>query len=291
MPSQSVIAATSLPFGVHDNPAPQPAVVEADVAFWRPRYCPGLELRRARYRRHTFARHWHSSWSLGVVLEGETRFELSGQGWQAVAGDLVLIPPGVVHDCNPCGSAALGYWMFYLAPALWPLPEPTPAWQPVWPASPHFMALHQLANHLGGEQEDAGSGTVLRSLLETLLAQWPRLTVDGLCRQNGTRCESWLAQVAHQLACELTRSVPLAELSASSGISASHLNRRFAACYGLPPHRYQLQCRLDAAKCLLRAGQGISQVAHTLGFSDQSHFTRWFRRCVGATPARYQAGH
>lgn len=259
----------------------------ADVVFWRPANCPGLELRRARYRRHTFAPHWHACWSLGVVLEGCTRFELSGQHWQAEAGDLVLIPPGVVHDCNPAGMMPLGYWMFYLDSTLWPLPEPMPAWQPVWTASPLFSALERMAAVVAAQHPDSSSEVALRALLQQLLAQWPTHTAPSAA----ALVEPWLLQVAHRLASELTRAVPLAELSAGCGISASHLNRRFAACYGLPPHRYQLQCRLDAAKRLLLDGQAISQVAHTLGFSDQSHFTRWFRRCVGTTPARYQSGH
>jgi AraC-like DNA-binding protein len=66
------------------------------------------------------------------------------------------------------------------------------------------------------------------------------------------------------------------------------LNRRFGAAMGLPPHRYHLQLRIDAAKRKLAAGESIVQVAIDLGFSDQSHFTRLFSRVVGATPAQYQ---
>ena len=80
----------------------------------------------------------------------------------------------------------------------------------------------------------------------------------------------------------------LQELSVRVGISPSHLNRRFGAEVGLPPHRYQLQLRIDAAKARLAAGVPIVQVAADLGFSDQSHFTRLFTRIVGATPAQYQ---
>ena len=91
-----------------------------------------------------------------------------------------------------------------------------------------------------------------------------------------------------QLAAELAHPVALSELSVQVGISPSHLNRRFGAALGLPPHRYHLQLRIDAAKRKLAAGESIVQVAADLGFSDQSHFTRLFSRVVGATPAQYQ---
>ena len=268
-----------------------------EVAFWRPAACAGLELRRARYRRHTFARHLHGVWSLGLVLEGETRFSLHGRDWQAGAGDLVLIPPGEVHDCNPYGETPLGYWMFYLdtPPAISGPLQPTAPWHTlaaVWPAAPDFARWVALAE---AWQQSADAGmTTEPALVERWWAAWAKLLADWPRSVQGaqlTRDDPWLAQVAERLAGELSRPLSLAELSEETGISASHLNRRFAASYGLPPHRYQLQCRLDAAKRLLRRGLLISAVAHELGFSDQSHFTRWFRRCVGATPARYQQGH
>ncbi len=264
-----------------------------EVAFWRPAACPGLELRRARYRRHTFERHLHGVWSLGLVLEGETRFSLHGRDWQAGVGDLVLIPPGEVHDCNPYGETPLGYWMFYIeTPPVLPA-GPWHTLAAVWSAAPAFADWIALA-HAWRDSAEAPSPAEPSGLRQhwwtawaALLAAWPR---DLSARGPGGD-EPWLQQVADRLASELSRPLSLAELSAEVGISASHLNRRFAASYGLPPHRYQLQCRLDVAKRLLRSGLLISAVAHELGFSDQSHFTRWFRRCVGATPARYQQGH
>ncbi|BFR49873.1 AraC family transcriptional regulator [Nitratidesulfovibrio sp. HK-II] len=84
--------------------------------------------------------------------------------------------------------------------------------------------------------------------------------------------------------------VRLNDLARLAGRSRCHLLRMFQQATGLPPHAYQTQLRVEAAKGLLAAGHAISHVAAETGFSDQSHFSRVFRDLTGATPGQYQLG-
>ena len=84
--------------------------------------------------------------------------------------------------------------------------------------------------------------------------------------------------------------VRLDDLARLAGRSRCHLLRMFQQATGLPPHAYQTQLRVEAAKGLLAAGHAISHVAAETGFSDQSHFSRVFRDLTGATPGQYQLG-
>ncbi|MFS9669498.1 helix-turn-helix domain-containing protein [Klebsiella pneumoniae] len=47
--------------------------------------------------------------------------------------------------------------------------------------------------------------------------------------------------------------------------------------------------RTRRAKGLLRQGRAAGEVAHDLGFADQSHLNRHFRAAYGITPGRYQS--
>ena len=80
--------------------------------------------------------------------------------------------------------------------------------------------------------------------------------------------------------------VSLDDLVEVSGLSRFHLLRSFRLAFGLPPHAYQLQQRVFAAKVLLPATP-IARVALDCGFADQSHLTRVFRSFVGITPGAY----
>jgi AraC-like DNA-binding protein len=83
-------------------------------------------------------------------------------------------------------------------------------------------------------------------------------------------------------------SVRLPELADVAGLSPYRLNRLFRAEIGVPPHRYQLDLRVDRAKQLLARGESIAAAAAAVGFADQAHLTRHFRRRVGFTPGRYR---
>jgi len=49
-----------------------------------------------------------------------------------------------------------------------------------------------------------------------------------------------------------------------------------------------LQERIDAALRQVAAGRmTLSEVALSVGFSDQSHFSRAFRKLTGTTPTQY----
>ncbi len=86
-----------------------------------------------------------------------------------------------------------------------------------------------------------------------------------------------------------TRSLRLEEICAESSLSASHLIRAFKHEYGLTPHAYQLNCRIEFCRSQLRAGHSLADVALAAGFSDQAHFQRSFKKFVAATPGQYQA--
>lgn len=70
-------------------------------------------------------------------------------------------------------------------------------------------------------------------------------------------------------------------------MSRFQLVRGFARSFGLTPHAYIVQRRLDAARRLIAAGTGLADAASDCGFADQSHFTRVFVRRYGLTPGSY----
>jgi AraC-like DNA-binding protein len=85
------------------------------------------------------------------------------------------------------------------------------------------------------------------------------------------------------------KATTLDELAAVAGLSRFELVRQFHMSFGLPPHAYRTQLRINKAKRLLASGLPLVEIANALGFADQAHLTRVFKRTVGATPGRYQA--
>jgi len=82
----------------------------------------------------------------------------------------------------------------------------------------------------------------------------------------------------------------LAELAAAVGLSASHLQRRFAARYGLSPAEYLAQRKLGTLKRGLRAGNDVSTALYDAGYGSPSRVYEQGASRLGMTPARYRAG-
>ena len=86
--------------------------------------------------------------------------------------------------------------------------------------------------------------------------------------------------------------ISLEDLSEVAGLSRFHFGRLFRRQFGISPASYVERSRLERAKVMIRHDQmALAEIAHALGFSDQSHFTRRFRRHEGCTPSEYRQDH
>jgi len=100
----------------------------------------------------------------------------------------------------------------------------------------------------------------------------------GLSAKSARRVEEYLRE-------HFTKKVHVAELAAVAGISPNHFIVRFSKTFGMPPHRYLINLRLDFAEKMLVEGEiPIAEIAYLTGFSDQSHLATTMKRYRGRTP-------
>jgi len=77
------------------------------------------------------------------------------------------------------------------------------------------------------------------------------------------------------------------DLARYIGLSQSALERRFRRVVGLSPKNYASLARLRHAVRLQATGADLTTVAHSAGYSDQSHFIKDFRRATGSAPSTF----
>ncbi len=82
----------------------------------------------------------------------------------------------------------------------------------------------------------------------------------------------------------------LGELATAVGLSASHLQRRFRARFGLSPAEYLAQRKLGTLKSALRAGRDVSAALYDAGYGSPSRVYETGAARLGMTPARYRDG-
>lgn len=206
------------------------------------------------------------------------------------ADGALLMEPGEVHVTRRLSGPAT-FWVTQVEPRVVEAAarrlgfRAPPHLQLPFTEAPHLVAsLRRLyAAAVGGatplEQQSHLAG-YLRALLEHAGEERRPLAVY---RHPGVR------RAREYLAEHFAEPVLLADLERVASLTRFHLVRSFAARYGLPPHAYQVQLRLAAARRLLRAGLPLVRVAADAGFADQSHFGRHFKRVWGVSPGRYAA--
>ena len=80
----------------------------------------------------------------------------------------------------------------------------------------------------------------------------------------------------------------VANLARQADVSVSRLERDFNDLFGMPPRRYFMKIRLEAALELLLTDRPIVDVAYACGYADQAAFSRRFHSIIGMSPSAYR---
>ena len=240
------------------------------------------EIMRAEVAGHRFPEHFHETWSVGCIDRGTCRFCASGKSFAAGAGDVVVIPPYVVHTGGN-GIGRLVYRMAYVGEC--------------WLSSLSELVFGTACIDFPGVVlHDPPAATQLSEALTPAplpeaerKARLAQALIELLARHG--RVQSTPDEIQRV---GLERGLDVRSVLHAVGTdvdSRSALIRRFTRKFGLSPSRYLRNLRCVSAKALMREGLTVAQVAQELGFSDQAHFTREFKKIHGITPGRYrQAG-
>jgi AraC family transcriptional regulator len=86
----------------------------------------------------------------------------------------------------------------------------------------------------------------------------------------------------------LAEPVSLATLAQLVRLSVYYFCRAFKQSFGVPPHRYHINRRIERAKALLaRRDISVTEIGMAVGFSETSSFSAAFRKATGLTPSNY----
>ena len=87
----------------------------------------------------------------------------------------------------------------------------------------------------------------------------------------------------------LHRTIHIRDLSAVARRSKAHFSRKFKLAVGESPHAYVVRRRLErACHLMMTSAEPLSEIALSVGFSDQAHLCRLFRQAFGRSPANWR---
>jgi AraC-like DNA-binding protein len=131
---------------------------------------------------------------------------------------------------------------------------------------------------------------------KTSLAIASSILQSEIERRSGARGSKTGGLAGWQIACvrsfidgNLHRTIHASDLSAVARRSTAHFSRSFKQAFGEPPHAYIVRRRLEeACHLMLTSSASLSEIALSVGFSDQSHLCKHFRQALGQSPSSWR---
>jgi AraC-like DNA-binding protein len=269
---------------------------DADKAprFWRDDALPFIEARSiADGREVCYTRHSHEHFSIGAITAGRSTYIHEHARFQVSAGTVVLMNPGDVHACNPIDDEPWSYLMLYIDTAWLTDLQHQLGFSPDL-AFRRFSITHdrdtQLFDALVALYEvlvDTSQDHLQKhsAVVEFFTEVQQRLNpAEQPLREPNFKLE----RAAEFIRDNCTKMIRLEDICAAAQLSPSYLIRAFKQHFGMPPHAFLVNRRIQFAQDRLRSGKLIADVALEAGFADQAHFQRAFKQHLAATPGQYR---
>lgn len=215
-----------------------------------------------------FASHNHvGHYVVSVVMQGVVKVSLENGASECHRGDMIIIPPYMVHSVRQERDARL------LSMCI----------------GTSFVEKTALETAEGIVQDllrDAvEQGIFGKEQREKLVASVR--TVYCLWNKDRKEIDAGIKMLADKIISHPEQGLSIEALAADIFVSKYYLIRKFKNCIGMTPHQFCIQNRIRKSQGLLDKERAISEISAEMGFYDQSHFNKAFQRIVGISPSEY----
>jgi AraC-like DNA-binding protein len=238
--------------------------------------------------------HFHETWAIGVVQSGLVQLRTARGEWIGGPGTILAFAPGEIHSAAALSPDGYRYRMVYpTAELIRGISQHDRADASDRPFEIPVFTDHDLAEKLVTAHQplmDGHRGTDAESrLVSALRSLWRNHQSARSSAEGHAAVDLRAVECARDyLGARFAKQVRLASVAAECGMSSFQLIRVFQRVLGVSPYAYLVQLRVNRARDLLHQGIGVSEVAYSCGFSDQSHLTRVFKKAIGVPPGTYQ---
>lgn len=247
-----------------------------------------IEIKNCSNSVHSSKAHFHNEVSIAFVESGISRTEIGDEVYEITEGTFLIIPPGLVHKCNPYDYSDWNFRMLYINSSWFESAFNIKGKQIKF----SYMKLSKTASLAIIELLNDIENNIIDIEMESKLINFISLLL------NAENSQKEISKIIYQSQLDKTKKflddnylspITLDNLVLVSGISKYYLIRQFENSYGLSPHKYITNLRVNHSKELLKTSMDFASIALESGFYDQSHFTKCFKEYTGVTPKKYKS--
>lgn len=249
-----------------------------------------IEIKKCNNSIHSSKAHFHNEVSIGVVEQGCCKTEICGRAYELTEKTILIIPPTLAHKCSPYNYKKWNFRMLYINKEWFQTALNSKNCEMKFSYlkinDKIFMSIIRLFADVENNGVDIENESKLLNYISLLTGSdnksYKKEEISSLNSEKINEIKKYLDK-------NYLHNIMLDDLAGLADTSKYYLIRQFQECYGLSPHKYITNLRINHAKKLLRNNNSFADIALESGFYDQSHFTKYFKEYTGVTPMKYKS--
>lgn len=246
---------------------------------------------QAKENSNYYSKHFHDTYTLGITYEGFLKTYNQNKRFDYYVFSTRITNPGEVHEGT---SSSWSHVNFYPTIELF-----SEVYQDLYSKKEYplflehnifdevlYYKLHNFFLSVSKNEDKLKIETLLYDTLVYLVKNYASSSkkIDEKYFDEKRVVKNTYEFIKDSLDSKFT----LEMLAKNSSMSKYHFLRIFKKEFGLTPHSFIINERINKAEKLIKNGMNISEASLEVGFNDQSHFTRNFKKLYGYTPATLQ---
>lgn len=249
--------------------------------------------------------HWHSEFELNYVVEGRGEFLFEDERCLLSEGDILLLPPDMLHAVYPVEGFSLVYEAFVFHPSL--LGTASNDRCTVECIRPIISGAVKICNLIPRElpniEEFRCCARRMIACAKVNTSQYDLLLKSELLRffwlldhnkelvkkESSVSYSTLIRPALEYIQTHFAEEIKVDQLAALLHLSKSYFMACFKKAVGISAIDYLTQYRINnACEKLLATTLSISEIALQSGYGNLSNFNRHFKNMVGQTPNEYR---
>ena len=250
--------------------------------------------------------HWHSEFEINFIISGCAEFICGDKKFISSEGDIIIVPPNMLHAVYPHGDHRQRYDTVVFSPEMLGISEndrcAAECIKPIANSraeiNTQITKEHIYYSELKTAAENIfscakGNTPQLDMLMKSELLRFFWLLEESgdifRTAENAVSRSEMIRPAIEYMNENFAEAVTVDILAEAAHLSKSYFMNRFKEAAGVGAIEYLSQLRIKkACEILSKTDKTAAETAFECGFRNLSNFNRQFRKIVGCTPKEYR---